>query len=121
MNRVFVYGTLLTGAPNWGRYLAPKEGVPAFVRGMQLWDGPGFPYATYSGRNTDVVLGEVFNLDDGELAALDRLEGHPHHYWRVSVQTSTGRAWTYIRAGNRVTDWPEIPHGDWLDHVTLAW
>lgn len=31
------------------------------------------------------VLGELYSVDDTQLAALDQLEGHPHHYKRTEI------------------------------------
>ena len=48
----------------------------------------------------DRVWGLVFDLTDGDLAALDRFEGYPHQYGRfmARIDTSQGTldAWVYI-------------------------
>jgi gamma-glutamylcyclotransferase (GGCT)/AIG2-like uncharacterized protein YtfP len=73
--RVFVYGTLLAGEPNHrvlagARLVANARTEPAF----ELRDLGPFPGLVSSGAHA--VAGEVYEVDEATLAALDRLEGH---------------------------------------------
>lgn len=114
MDKIFVYGTLLEGCRNWDRFLAPLEGQAAFARGIALHMGPGYPYARWTGLNTDITLGEIFWVNPKQLRLIDRLENIAGgHYHRFAVQTSMGRAWAYF-AGDKVPIGPQIPSGDWL-------
>lgn len=97
---VFVYGTLRKGSWNHG-----------FMRGARFL-GAGRTagkYALYVERIPFVdkdqpvsrIRGEVYEVDDTVLAALDELEGHPHEYRReqVAVELDSGEtvtAWLYF-------------------------
>jgi gamma-glutamylcyclotransferase (GGCT)/AIG2-like uncharacterized protein YtfP len=85
--KVFVYGTLKRGKGNH-HYLENSAFLgEGLVQGMQVYHGPGFPYA-YTGAGA--VMGEVYEVNQPTAAALDRLEGYPYHYDRkiVSVRMS---------------------------------
>lgn len=111
VQRVFVYGTLLAGEVNHGllagaRLLGPYRTAPRF-RLLQLGAYPGL----IAGGATAVV-GEVYALAAGGLAALDRLEDYPRCYDRVLIPTPWGQAWVYLYRG-RTADRPLIAGGDW--------
>ena len=62
------------------------------------------------------VRGEVYDVDAATLAALDRLEGYPGFYDREPVELHgevAGEALAYLLPRERVSERPEIPHGDW--------
>jgi gamma-glutamylcyclotransferase (GGCT)/AIG2-like uncharacterized protein YtfP len=108
----FVYGTLRPGEHNHDLFLRGRteSEEPGRMRGVVLYDGPGYPYAVEEPGG--VVCGEVVTaLPEvyGELlAALDRLEeyvaGDPRNlYERVArdVTRADGtvvRAWVYVAA-----------------------
>ncbi|MDX2939662.1 gamma-glutamylcyclotransferase family protein [Streptomyces ipomoeae] len=123
----FVYGTLRPGEPNHDVFLRGRTSaeVPARMRGVVLYDGPGYPYAVeHSGRSEAggaeagpgggeaVVSGELVTARAEEyeelLRALDRLEdyapGDPANLYERVERTavlSDGtpvRAWVYIAA-----------------------
>lgn len=78
MTKVFVYGTLLEGEGNHpliAKHINTK--MDAIIPG-KLYHLGGFPGVRDAGGITDrnsFVLGEVYEVDDDTLAALDRLEG----------------------------------------------
>ncbi|WP_189185443.1 gamma-glutamylcyclotransferase family protein [Streptomyces albiflavescens] len=108
----FVYGTLRPGEHNHDLFLRGRteSEEPGRMRGVVLYDGPGYPYAVEEPGG--VVCGEVVTASPeayGELlAALDRLEeyvpGDPRNlYERVArdVTRADGtvvRAWVYVAA-----------------------
>ncbi|HVZ65866.1 MAG TPA: gamma-glutamylcyclotransferase family protein [Lacunisphaera sp.] len=76
MTHVFVYGTLKTGFENH-HFLAGQRllGAANTVEGYTLFslgDYPGMVRSSEPGRQ---VLGELWEVDDACLAALDELEG----------------------------------------------
>jgi gamma-glutamylaminecyclotransferase len=114
MHRVFVYGTLKRGYPNFdGNMDAARfvgdfrtcERYPLVVGGpwcsVYLLDEPGQGHQ---------VRGEVFEIDDEALKVLDRLEAThlPDGYRRVECATEaldgaeTSRAWVYLRQRRHV-------------------
>jgi gamma-glutamylaminecyclotransferase len=110
-HRVFVYGTLLAGEVNHrllagarllGEWLTP----PCYT----LYDLGAYPGIARGGCTA--VVGEVFAIDAGALARLDRLEEYPRLYRREPILTTYGRAWIYLYRG-RLADRPTIAGGDW--------
>lgn len=82
MRTVFVYGSLMKG---FGNHVLLKESTfvsSATLSGMLMYSLGGFPAILPRGKRTDIVYGEVYEVDDETLAALDRLEGHPRFYER---------------------------------------
>ncbi|MFH8343729.1 gamma-glutamylcyclotransferase family protein [Streptomyces sp. NPDC018045] len=128
----FVYGTLRPGRANHARCLRGRTASeePALVRGVLLYEGPGYPYAV-TGPAEAVVHGDLVRLrteiHDTVRAALDRLEGYVpdapgNLYERVIGQAEcadgrTVRAWIYVAAeplaGRLRTSGAPIPGGDW--------
>lgn len=112
---VAVYGTLREGQGNWAWALnhpgAEKKGgcqIPFF----KMYNTGGFP-ACIAGSDADVIEAEVFEVDDDTFQSLDRLEGYPHMYDRIEVDTEHGRCWIYV--WNRPLGHMElIPDGDWV-------
>ena len=81
---IFVYGTLRRGGANHARLAGARfvgEGVTAARHALFVGD---FPYLA-TGPAVHRVRGEVYAVDAGLLAALDRLEGHPTWYERRPV------------------------------------
>ena len=79
--RVFVYGTLLKEEPNHrvlrtARFIARARTAPRFTL---LNMGP-FPGMLDEGNST--IEGEVYDVTEPILRALDRLESHPHFFRR---------------------------------------
>jgi gamma-glutamylaminecyclotransferase len=114
--RVFVYGTLLAGEPNHrlltgARLVAEARTKPAF----ELRDLGPFPGLVSGGAHA--VAGEVYEVDEATLAALDRLEGHPRFYRRTRIALEDGAAVeTYLLAPEQVEGRPVIASGNWRSH-----
>ena len=118
---IFVYGTLRRGEPNYRRYLA-HEGAK-FVTEAHTW--PEFDLITLGGypgmlpQGSVSVMGEVFDVDENTLSAMDRLEGHPNFYHRTPIRLANGmdvEAYLLPRKRDFVKR-EHIPHGDWIKYV----
>ncbi|PTQ51012.1 MAG: hypothetical protein HSCHL_1753 [Hydrogenibacillus schlegelii] len=131
MPRVFVYGTLRRHEPNAFRL---NEAVwlarQAWVSGRLYDTGCGYPALVLDVRSvrssasshTGRVYGELVEVSEKALAALDALEGYAegrrdNHYDRVSVcvHTDTGEteAFAYVYPEERATGLKPIAFGDW--------
>lgn len=85
LHRIFVYGTLKTGFSNDALLYRAKyigDGKTA-EKWRMIGEGYSFPYVLGKGDNGYNITGEVYEVTDTELAALDRLEGSPTHYHKV--------------------------------------
>ncbi len=115
---VFVYGTLLAGETNH-HYLARARLVgeartPAI---FELYDLG--PYPGLVERGEHAVVGELYEVDEATLAALDRLEDHPQFYRRVNVVLDNGTtAETYVLRLDQVLGHPVIPSGSWRARIS---
>jgi gamma-glutamylcyclotransferase (GGCT)/AIG2-like uncharacterized protein YtfP len=102
VNTVFVYGTLKRGGSNHlflrgQNYLGDARTAPGFTL-YSLGDYPGMVRAP---GDTHGVTGELWAVDDGCLAELDRLEGLDEGlYERIDVLLApnliAGSAQTYL-------------------------
>lgn len=96
-SRLFVYGTLRAGHVAHGmlqgaRFLGSR-GAPGF----RLVDLGEYP-AIVPGEGT--VAGELYEVDDATLEAIDQYEGHPTLFERVAILLDDGTtALAYRRAG----------------------
>lgn len=94
MNRLFVYGSLKRGYGN-NRLLEKSEFIgvaktkPEFTMIAYGW----FPACLVAGKT--IITGEVYDVNDGVLDRVDRLEGHPTWYQRIRCYTTQGDAWIY--------------------------
>jgi gamma-glutamylcyclotransferase (GGCT)/AIG2-like uncharacterized protein YtfP len=114
--RLFVYGTLLSGEGNHGR-LGPSRllGVRRTEPRYTLVNLGAFP--AMLNRGTTSVTGEVYEVDDAILAAVDRLEGHPGFYRRTGVRLLGGESVEgYVLAHPRAQSYPLIASGDWREY-----
>jgi gamma-glutamylaminecyclotransferase len=113
VTKIFTYGTLLSGEPNHrvlrgSHCLGPALTPPRFT----LVDLGAFPGMLAQGAHA--VEGELYDVDDDVLAALDRLEGHPSFYTRASiVLAGWRRAETYFFPAARAAGRPVIDSGSW--------
>lgn len=111
--RVFVYGTLLAGERNHyhlerARLVAEARTQPAFT----LYDFGPYPAMVAIGNHA--IVGEVYEVDEPTLAAMDRLEGHPRFYRRTSIRLKDGSTVeTYLLQPEQVGQLPIIPSGSW--------
>lgn len=97
--RLFVDGTLRRGGANHARlrgatYLGPAETEARFA----LYDRGPYPALVAAGGNA--IEGEVYAIGRPLLARLDRFEGHPTLYRRVTLSLrGAGPAEGYVWAG----------------------
>ena len=92
MHKIFIYGTLKHGFPNHNGYL-DKECYLGNYRTVECyplviankWFAPVLLREPGQGKQ---VLGELYRVDDGKLAELDRLErtDHSKGYQRISIE-----------------------------------
>ncbi len=130
INRVFVYGTLLSGMSNHDRYCGDALTIEPAVTTGRLYHLPyGFP-AMFDSPDGQ-VFGEVMSFPDIEqtLERLDRLEGYragddQSHYIRIKkavlIQNRNfSSAWMYIYPKNRFDhDFTSIPSGCWRAFIS---
>ncbi|WP_078553908.1 gamma-glutamylcyclotransferase [Bacillus alkalicellulosilyticus] len=126
MTYIFVYGTLRKGERN-DHFLrnATRVAEQSWTKG-KLYD-TGFGYPAVKPAKDSFVYGELYEVNDTELAAIDRLEdykegGSDNLYDRVQqpIFTDTGEvnALIYI-AGNEALLRDEIHSGDWKEYLVL--
>ena len=86
--------------------------------GFRLVTHGWFPYAIPAPCQT--IVGSVIEVDADTLAAIDSLEGYPHHYDRVWTVAASDRrpfaigAWLYTPTypGDHA-DGDQVPENDW--------
>jgi gamma-glutamylaminecyclotransferase len=113
--RVFVYGTLLAGERNHHLLAGARLlGTTRTHRGYSLHDLGHFPGLVGGGQQA--VTGEIYEIDEPTLAALDRLEGHPSFYHRTLIIAENGACViVYLLAPSQVVGYPVIASGNWRD------
>lgn len=118
MTTVFVYGTLKTGQRNWQHFLAPQQGRKATMRGLELHDTGFYPMAIEADPDK-VVVGELFEVNDEQLADLDRLEGVGSGHYRRETMLATADGYTQpttcdVYLSDYAPDYPLVEGGNWL-------
>lgn len=127
MNRVFVYGSLMKGYWNYSRFLdgRVKSSTVGSLKGDLYHLPQGYP-ALLVGENT--VKGEVIEIDDETLRALDFLEGYygegkNNLYYRAEVcvqaQGENMLCWTYFYNDEEYAQSHgiKILNGDWKEFM----
>ncbi len=113
--KVFVYGTLLSGEGNHrqlrgARMLAVRRTEPRYTL-VSLG-----PYPALLAGGTTSVTGEVYDVDDDLLRALDRFEGVPSVYRRERIHLLGGESVAgYLLARPRAKSYEVISSGDWRE------
>lgn len=117
---VFVYGTLRRHEHNHILLMdAVSVSYQAKTRGVLVDTGWGYPALA---AGSEWVFGEVYAVNDDQLARLDRLEGYRgaganNHYERIRqvVMTDAGEvdAYVYIYTNEIAVGLPRVAHGDW--------
>jgi gamma-glutamylaminecyclotransferase len=83
--------------------------------GYELRDLGAFPGMVRGGAGA--VIGEVYEVDEATLAALDRLEGHPRFYTRSRIALRDLEAGAaveaYLLRPEQVVGKPLVISGDW--------
>jgi gamma-glutamylcyclotransferase (GGCT)/AIG2-like uncharacterized protein YtfP len=119
---VFAYGTLRAGQPNHSRFLAGRRFRLGTLRKHRLRAGLHPWVEPWEGG---VVVGEVVDVDDRLLAALDDLEGVGIGLYRrvaaniVIDDGSSVGAWVWVGGSIAATADPVVPGGDWMQ--AYAW
>ena len=115
-HRVFVYGSLLKGLGNHivlCRKGSAFDGVTETVEdSFEMVSMGAFPavFRLPSEHAGVRVRGEVYEVTDAGLRALDRLEGHPRFYKREKIALKDGsKAWAYMMTG--------LPEEQGLDEI----
>ncbi len=114
---VFVYGTLKRGEANHA-LLQGFRPQTAWVWGLVLHGGPGFPYAC---PGTGRIHGELYVIDARTRLRLDALEDHPHVYrrrlWRIWLMTG-GMRWGWVYVAHRpIALGPRLPTTHWSERA----
>ncbi len=113
MDKVFVYGTLKIGRGNhFFLNNAPYMGDD--IVDFQMYNLGAFPMIR--GDVEGESYGEIYEVDEVVLQALDRLEGHPHFYQRILVETRKGKeVWLYVASETYKEQCvKEVTNGIWL-------
>lgn len=112
---IFVYGTLRRGEPGHrvlGAAGARFVGQACSEPGWALVDLGAWPGLVREG--TGAVHGELFEVDEAELGALDAYEDCPRSYTRQSLRLSDGaQALAYVLVDALAEGRPRIAGGDW--------
>lgn len=128
MTKVFVYGTLRKGEDNAGYLTDAIEVSLSAVTGGRLVDtGFGYPALVREDEADTQVRGELYEVEDGTLRELDRLEDYygpgdrRNEYERVRVQVETEwgsfDAWAYVYAKpGDLAEAEIIEDGDWAKY-----
>ena len=112
MNRLFVYGTLKKGFHN-AFYLQEARFLGAFTTEpvYSMYSFGSYPAVSEFGNTA--IEGEVYDINDAQLAMTDRLEWYPDFFQRVMIDTSFGKAWMYVVSEQLCDDKVKIG-GSWL-------
>jgi len=120
--RLFIYGTLMRGQSAHGLLEGASfigEAQTAAIYSLRnLGDYPGLVLG-----GDQAVHGEIYEIDDSALPHLDRYEGHPELYLRMTIELSSGeRVTSYVLTGanDRPMDaadcsHPQMDSGKWRD------
>jgi gamma-glutamylcyclotransferase (GGCT)/AIG2-like uncharacterized protein YtfP len=122
MNQIFVYGTLRSDDKSGNcRVMARHGGRRTETRATieaELYDFRGFyPMIRLAPGTGRLVTGEVWEVSDAAMAALDRYEGEMYHRVAVKVTTMLGpviEECAVYEAAN-VDGLPLIESGDWIN------
>ena len=110
---LFVYGTLMRGEANHGLLASARALGPATTAARyELIDCGWHPALLHGGAVT--VRGELYEVESGLLAELDRFEDHPRWFRREPVEVQGGpaaEAYFLPRDGNEGAQ--RIAGGDW--------
>ncbi|MEO7736438.1 MAG: gamma-glutamylcyclotransferase family protein [Kofleriaceae bacterium] len=108
-----MYGTLLAGERNH-HYLerARLVGAARTKAAFALHHLGAFPGLVAGGAHA--VAGEVYEVDEPTLAALDRLEDHPDFYRRAIIELDDdAQVVSYLLLRAQVEGHPVILSGSW--------
>jgi gamma-glutamylaminecyclotransferase len=115
--KLFVYGTLLSGERNHHRLQSARLlGVCRTEPGYTLVSLGPYPALREGG--TTSVTGEVYDVADGIVPAIDRFEGHPHLYRRKIIRLVDGAdVNAYVLSPGHGEEREILESGDWRREV----
>lgn len=111
---VFVYGSLKRAEANHPQMAGCRWLGEAQLEGLALYDLGPFPMAVPTDDPGSRLHGELYAVDDEQLARLDRFEGAPRLYQRQRHHLHDGRAvWVYVGRSRQVRHVQRIRSGRW--------
>ena len=112
---VFVYGSLKKGFRNHSYFLEENKLLGSHITAPKftMVSLGGFPGVLKGGETP--ISGEIYEINEGDLQRLDRLEGHPTFYCREQISTPYGDSWIYFLQG-RHGDTNKVESGIWEEH-----
>lgn len=121
-NRVFVYGSLKRGQSNHHWLNGAIYAGRARLLGAELYSLGSYPMAVLRRGSTQVIHGEVFEVDAEGLDQLDVLEGYPGFYDRQILKLSDGsQAWVYLGRDALVEGRNLVEFGDWASTPVFSY
>jgi len=111
--KIFVYGSLMKGMRNNhllydSDFIGEGKTNPEY----DMIDMGLFPAITFGGSLQ--IKGEVYQVENWILKAIDRLEGHPFFYKRSPIKLENGETVeTYILNDDTVHEQKKLKSGDW--------
>lgn len=113
MTKVFVYGSLREGLHNHPLIAdSRKVGEYRLELPFTMYSLGGYP-ALIDNEVTNLITGEVYEIDQPTFMRLDRLEGYPRYYDRRLIDTPAGEAWVYFINDREYTT--VVESGDWKE------
>lgn len=111
---LFVYGTLKRGGCRHAALAgSPSRGEASTRPGYALYDLGEYPGLVVCRGEGQSVEGELYEVDRGELARLDVIEGAPGWFALGRVELAGWpEAWAYYYQGD-TTGWPRVASGRW--------
>ena len=111
---LFVYGSLMRGQASHNRMAGCRWQGQAELTGLALHDLGPFPMAVPSEDPSLRLHGELYAVNDEQLAALDHFEGVPRLYERQRRTLADGRAvWIYVGRPRQVRHVAVMTSGRW--------
>ncbi|MDX2020452.1 MAG: gamma-glutamylcyclotransferase family protein [Deltaproteobacteria bacterium] len=117
--KLFVYGTLMRGECNEERLRGARfigvDCTPPIYSLVNLGPYPGLIEA-----GTTAVHGEVYEIDDVLLAALDAFEEHPDVYLRTMIDLESRQsAFAYVLRPEHAAAATPLARGDWRQRPAI--
>ncbi len=121
MEKIFVYGTLMTGFEN--NYLLSNSKLigKAFTCGKFKMVARFIPFLTKEPLTH--ILGEVYEVDDQCLKIIDDLEGHPNYYKRELIPVEIPgnnfeviNAWVYLNEEKSSPRYTLVESGNYYEY-----
>ena len=118
MTKIGVYGTLRKKFGNWSWALncEPLSTETVNIPFKMISLG-GFPGLVPSKENHDIVI-EIYEVDDHQYKAIERLEGYPRFYQKALISTSMGEIEVYVLNDKEYQNYPVVESGDWKEYKT---